>query len=73
VVEPEFAQTLPKATARFNRRVEEHLRRWTRPSLGLRSGPCSWTRTQGRRDAHASPWRDRPPAHPGWTRPRTPR
>jgi hypothetical protein len=48
VVEPEFAQTLPKATARFNRRVEAHLRRWTPPSFELRSASCSWSRTQGR-------------------------
>ena len=65
VVEPAFAQTLPKATARFNRRLEEHLRRWTRPSFGLCFGTLLVDPYAGpRHDAHASPRRDGPPGQP---------
>jgi hypothetical protein len=71
VVEPEFAQTLPKATARFNRRggsasaaVDATI---VRTSFGI-----LLVEPHARpHDAHPPPCRDGLPGHAGRTRPRT--
>jgi hypothetical protein len=61
VVEPEFALTLPTATARFNRRVTEHLKHLGQ--LGRRL-----ERFERRLDGRPHPWRGAQRRRPGRTR-----